>query len=119
MALGVHQSLQVLHRTIGLEHLEGDAIARQDLFVLVGGMQKRAVLGTSADRDGSWRSRICQPDDQSDHDDEKQGEGCRRQRKIAPGHMRVVVRKTRGMRAMWFQETPWEKPHTFRSDIKP
>jgi hypothetical protein len=33
--------------------------------------------------------------------------------------MRVVVRKAREMRAMLFQETPWEKPHAFRNDIKP
>ncbi len=58
--LGVVQALEVLHRAVRRQDLEGDAIALEDLAVFLGIAVERAALGAAGHDDGVGHRKVGQ-----------------------------------------------------------
>src|SRR5262249_52741556 len=81
----VLQTLQVFHRAVGVENLQLDTVACEDVAIFLGGAVERAAGYATRDDDRIWRRRSREIESRSDPDRDDHEDRNQRHPQVLPG----------------------------------
>lgn len=98
--LRIEQAFEILHGAIRRQHLQRDAVTREQFRVFLRDDVERAVGLTRAHRDGFGRRRIDEPVDERDDDRNDQQDRTDRPCNVMQDAFRMIARQMRAFHAM-------------------